>query len=583
MMKSGLHKTLALVTLSAVITACDSPTAPPSAADNNTTPAADIVLTNGKFYTVNASQPWAEAVAINNGKYSYIGDMQSADGYIGPNTRVMDLAGKMAMPGINDAHVHPMQGAMKDLYDCNFPFTATPGDIAAAISKCVAQQPDAIWIRGGQWGSDFFIDYPIENPREWLDQVSGDKAVYLSDDALHNGWFNTKALDLLGVDRDIPNPPGVEILKDPGTGEPTGVLLEVFGFIGDALPERSAEEYLAAARYVVGVANGFGITGMKGASATDQQIGGFIALDNAGGMTAHYAGSLQTPYGHREEPLDVAKLEARRDAQGSPHVDTRYVKLFMDGVPTASRTAAMLAPYLPETPDTPATSGTLHISQDVLSTDLIALDKAGFTVKIHTAGDRSVQVALNAIAAARTANGDSGLRHELSHAGYIGPSDVQRFSELNAVVGLTPYIWNPSPIIQSVINAVGPRGEQYWPIKSLLESGAPLLAGSDWPAAAMNMSPWAAIEALVTRADPIGDYPGQLWSEEAITLAQALDIFTLQSARALRLGERSGSIELGKSADLIVLNQHLFEVPIKAVSDTLVEQVLFEGQLVVGQ
>jgi len=582
-MKLELHKILALITLSAAVTACDSSSNPGSATGTKAVPAADIVLTNGNIYTVNPSQPWAQAVAINNGKYSYIGDVQSAQRYIGSNTQVIDLAGKMAMPGINDAHVHPMEGAMKDLYNCNFPFTATPDDIAAAVSKCVAEQPEALWIRGGQWGSDFFVDYPMESPRDWLDQISGDKAVYLSDDALHNGWFNSKALELMGIARDTPNPPGVEILTDPKTGEPNGVMLEVFGFMGETLPERSAQEYLAAAQYVVGVANRFGITGMKGASATDQQIGGFIALDNAGGMTAYYAGSLQTPYGHRQQPLDVSELESRRDAQASPHVDTRYIKLFMDGVPTASRTAAMLAPYLPETPDTATTSGTLHISEDVLTADVIAMDKAGFTVKIHTAGDRSVQVALNAIEAARAANGNNELRHELSHAGYIGPDDIQRFAQLNAVVGLTPYIWSPSPIIQSVVNAVGPRGEQYWPIKSLIESGAPLLAGSDWPAAAVNMSPWAAIESMVTRADPIGDYPGQLWPEQAITLAQALEIFTLHSAHALRLGERSGSIELGKSADMIVLSQHLFEVPIKAVSDTLVETVLFEGQLIIGQ
>lgn len=583
MMKVTFNKTLTLITLSAAVTACNSSSFSSSTAEVKALPAADIVVTNGNFYTVNKSQPWAEAVAISNGKYSFIGDTQGANRYIGSNTQVIDLAGKMAMPGINDAHVHPMEGAMKDLYDCNFPFTATPKDIATTISQCVSDQPEATWIRGGQWGSDFFVDYPIENPRDWLDGVSGDKAVYLSDDALHNGWFNSKALELLGITRDTPNPPGVEIIRDPVTGEPTGVMLEVFGFMSDALPERSAEKYLAAAKYVVAVANRYGITGMKGASATDQQIGGFIALDNTGGMTAYYAGSLQTPYGHREEPLNISELEARRDTQASSHVDTRYVKLFMDGVPTASRTAAMLAPYLPEMAETPVTSGTLHISEDVLTTDIIALDKAGFTVKIHTAGDRSVQVALNAIEAARKANGSNTLRHELSHAGYIGPDDIQRFAGLNVVVGLTPYLWSPSPIIQSVISAVGPRGEHYWPVKSLIESGAPLLAGSDWPAAAVNMSPWAAIESLVTRADPIGDYPGQLWPEEAITLAQALEIFTLHSARALRLGELSGSIEVGKSADMIVLNQHLFEVPIKLVSDTLVETVLFEGQIVIGQ
>ncbi len=583
MLKSAVTTSLALAALGALITACESSNTPPPAAEAPGIATADTVITGGKIYTVSDQQPWADAVAITDGMYTYVGNAEGVSAYIGDGTKVIDLEGKMAMPGINDAHVHPMEGAMKDLYDCNFPFTATPDVIAAAISSCVEEQPDAVWIRGGQWGSDFFVNFPIKNPREWLDEVSGDKAVYLADDALHNGWFNSKALELLGIDKDTPNPPGVEILKDEETGEPTGLLLEVFGFIGNALPDRSPEEYLEAARYVVGVANGFGITGMKGASATDNQIGGFIALDNTGDMSAYYAGCLQTPYGHREEPLDISELEARRDAQSSPHVDTRYIKLFTDGVPTASRTAAMLAPYVPEAENAPPNSGMLHINEEVLTTDVVAMDKAGFTIKIHTAGDRSVHVALNAVEAARNANGDSGLRHELSHAGYISNEDLPRFAELNAVAGLTPYIWNPSPIIQSVINAVGPRGEQYWPVKSLLASGAPVLAGSDWPAAAINMSPWAAIEALVTRADPIGDYPGELWPEEAVTLEQALQIFTLHGARALRLEEKTGSVEVGKSAELIVLNQNLFEVPIKAVSDTQVETVFFEGRVVLGE
>ena len=542
-----------------------------------------MVLTNGKIYTVDPALPWAQAVAIDDGKYRYIGDASGIDAFVGEGTRVIDLAGKMAMPGINDAHVHPMQGSMKDLFECNFPFTATPDDIAAAISQCVAERPDALWIRGGQWGSDFFVDNDIPNPREWLDAVSGDKAVYLADDALHNGWFNSKALALLSVDADTPNPPGVDILKDPETGEPNGIILETFGWLQNNLEDWPRADYLKGAKHAVSVANGYGITGMKGASASDSQLGGFIDLDNEGGMTVHYAGSLQTPYGHREEPLDVEELKVRRERLKSTNVDTRFVKLFMDGVPTASRTAAMIEPYTPATAGGETTTGTLHIEQDVLAQDLIALDKAGFTVKIHTAGDRSVRVALNAIEAARKANGNSDLRHELAHAGYISDEDLPRFAELNVVADLSPYIWNPSPIIDSVVTAVGsPRGEHYWPVKSLIESGAPLLAGSDWPAAAANMSPWAAIEALVTRTDPVGDYPGKLWPEEAITLEQALDIFTLQSARALRLGDSTGSVEIGKSADLIVLNQNLFEVPVTAVSDTQVERVLFEGRVVVG-
>lgn len=584
MLKTNSTKVVALALLATGLAGCqkapETATAPAATA---TVQAADLVLTNGKIYTVNPEQPWAQAVAISDGKYRYIGDASGVGDLVGDDTRVIDLAGKMAMPGINDAHVHPMQGSMKDLFECNFPFTATPDDIAAAISACVADRPDAVWIRGGQWGSDFFVDNDIPNPREWLDAVSGDKAIYLADDALHNAWFNSKALEILGVTADTPNPPGVEILHDPQSGEPNGVVLEVFGWLLTNLEDWPRADYLKGAAHAVSVANSFGITGMKGASASNSQITGFIDLDKEGGMTVHYAGSLQTPYGHREEPLDVAELEARRDQLKSTNVDTRFVKLFMDGVPTASRTAAMLAPYTAAEPGAELTDGALHISETVLTQDLIALDKAGFTVKIHTAGDRSVRVALNAIEAARKANGNKELRHELAHAGYISDQDLPRFAELNAVADLSPYIWSPSPIIQSVVNAVGsPRGEQYWPVKSLIESGAPLLAGSDWPAAAANMSPWAAIEALVTRTDPVSDYPGSLWPEEAISLEQALEIFTRQSAMALRLGEQTGSIEIGKSADLIVLNQNLFDVPVTAVSDTQVERVLFEGQVVLG-
>ena len=576
-------KIIAAALLAAGLAACQkSPEPQPTPPAPAPITAADLVLTNGKIYTVNPEQPWAQAVAISAGKYRYIGDADGVDALIGENTRVIDLAGNMAMPGINDGHSHPMQGAMKDLFECNFPFTATPEDIATAISACVAGQTDDTWIRGGQWGSDFFIDNDIPNPKEWLDAVSGDKAVYLADDALHNAWFNSKALEILGVTADTPNPPGVEILHDE-SGEPTGVVLEVFGWLQSSLEDWPRADYLQGAKHVVSAANGFGITGMKGASASNSHITGFIDLDKQGDMTVHYAGSLQTPYGHREEALDVAELETRRDNLKSANVDTRFVKLFMDGVPTASRTAAMLAPYTAAEPGGELTDGALHISETVLTQDMIALDKAGFTVKIHTAGDRSVRVALNAIEAARNANGNSELRHELAHAGYISNEDLPRFAELNAVADLSPYIWNPSPIIQSVIGAVGsPRGEQYWPVKSLIESGAPLLAGSDWPAAAANMSPWAPMEALVTRADPIGDYPGVLWTEQAISLEQAVDIFTRQGARALRLGDQTGSVEIGKLADLIVLNQNLFEVPITAVSDTQVERVIFKGEVVLG-
>jgi predicted amidohydrolase YtcJ len=223
----------------------------------------------------------------------------------------------------------------------------------------------------------------------------------------------------------------------------------------------------------------------------------------------------------------------------------------------------------------------MHRNTEVLTADLIELDKRGYTVKIHTAGDRSVRIALDAIEATREAIGNKDKRHELAHAGYIDAIDLPRFAELNAVADLCPVIWHPSPIIDAVISAVGrERGERYWPVRDLVDSGAPLLAGSDWPSAVPDANPWSGIEAFVTRRDPRGDAEGALWPEQAITLEEAIEIYTMHGARAMRMEDRIGSIEVGKLADIIVLERNIFEIPIDEVADTQIMQTYFEGRLV---
>jgi hypothetical protein len=199
---------------------------------------------------------------------------------------------------------------------------------------------------------------------------------------------------------------------------------------------------------------------------------------------------------------------------------------------------------------------------------------------MHAAGDGSVRVALDAIEQVRATNGASGLRHEIAHAGFIHPEDVSRFAELNVTVDLSPYMWFPRPINDAILGAVGERALRYWPIKDLLESGANVAIGSDWPSVAESMNPWPAIEAMVTRRNPYTDAAEALWPEQAITLDQALEVFTLNGAKAYRLEQLTGSIEVGKSADLIVLNQNLFDVDITAISETQVETTFFEGRVV---
>jgi len=541
---------------------------------------ADTVLLNGAVYTVDQTHPWAEAVAIKDGRYVFVGSSEGARHYIGPQTRVSDLAGKMAMPGINDAHIHPVMGATQYLYECQFPIQSNPDEIAKAVRACVAKNPANGWVIGGQWGSGFFQLYDIGSPRAWLDAVSGDFAVSLNDDSHHNAWFNSKALKLAGISRSTPDPEGGSIGRD-ANGEPNGLLYETAARIGQkAMPDWSPEQYIAAVREVMKIARGFGITGMKDAGAYESgAMKAYHEVDTKlGGLTLHMAADIRTPYGPRKKPLDIGEIERIRDAYASTHVHTEFVKIFLDGVPTPARTAAMLEPYLPDKVHGDHFTGNLHVGPETLDKDLIALDAAGFTVKMHAAGDRSVRVGLDAIEAARKANGTSGLRHELAHAGFISPEDLPRFAALDAVADISPVLWYPSPIIDAIVSAIGPRGEHYFPVRDLLDSGALVVAGTDWPAVAPSANPWVGIEALVSRRDPYGKRKGQLWPEQAVTLKEAIRIYTLNGARSLRLDKLTGSIEVGKSADLIVLDRNLFKVPIDDVSETQVMMTFFEGR-----
>lgn len=543
---------------------------------------ADLVLRGGVIHTVDAGQPRAQAMAVSGNEIKFVGTDEAVTGYIGPQTEVVDLDGRLVLPGIIDAHLHPLGGAVKELYQCNFPFSADPAQVQETVAQCLADRPDAEWITGGQWDSAFFDNFDLESPRAFLDEVSGDAAVFLSDDSGHNGWANSKALQLAGVTAETPDPTGGTITR-AADGTPNGVLLETAqGLAYAVIPKPSDEQFVAAAKWFSDYANAFGITAAKAAAIEEGEIAGFVAADKMGELNVHMATSIRTPYGHRVDALDYDEIDRIRDTYASEHVHTEFVKIFLDGVPTPARTAAMLDPYLPdEVHGDDFTGGDLHVGLETLAADLVELDKRGYTVKMHTAGDRSVQVALNAIEVARKSLGNAEKRHELAHAGYIHPDDIPRFAELNAVADLCPILWHPSPIINAVISAVGDeRGRQYWPTRDLLDANAPILAGSDWPSAVPDANPWPGVEAFVTRRDPRGDAEGVLWPEQAITLEEAIEIYTIHGARAMKMESRTGSIEVGKLADFIVLERNIFAIPIDEVADTKIQRTYFEGRLV---
>ena len=542
---------------------------------------ADTVVHSGKIYTGVDKEPWVEAVAIRDGVVVAAGKSGKMLKRAATDATLIDLGGRMAMAGIIDAHSHPVDGAVMKLFECTFPFSATPDEIAAAVTACVAGAGDEPWIAGGQWDSNFFVNNKIASPRKFLDKVSGGKAVGLVDDSGHNAWLNTKALKLVGITAQTPDPAGGRIGREADGKTPNGVLEETAATIASPfLTAHTPEQFAAAVEEMQVMLNGLGITAVKIANMPDEHLEAVALADADGDLRLHVTTSLATHYGARSEKLDVAGLISKRDQYKTANVNTNAVKIFLDGVPTAARTAGMLAPYAPDSHFPDGYLGEMHLTEELLAADMTALDAAGFAVKIHTAGDGSVRRALNAIEVARKANGMGGKQHELAHAGYVDPADIARFKALNVAPDFSPFIWSPSPIIDSVVQAVGPRGEHYWPTKDLIESGAVIVAGSDWPSAVSSPSPWPGIETLVTRRAADGDYDGALWPEEAVSLEDAIEIYTENSATALDVENVTGRIEKGAIADIIVLSQNIFDVDPAKISDTEVVLTLFKGKVV---
>jgi hypothetical protein len=241
----------------------------------------------------------------------------------------------------------------------------------------------------------------------------------------------------------------------------------------------------------------------------------------------------------------------------------------------------MLEPYLPDPKHGADFKGVLQHSPADLDAAVTKLDKLGLTVKMHATGDGSLRAGLDAIAAARKANGDSGLRHEIAHGELAHPDDIARFKPLGAVAELSPILWYPTPLVAVMAEVIGrERANRFWPIKTMRDAGVVMVYGSDWPSVVPSPSPWPGIEAMVTRRDPYGQLPGALAPEQAIPLADTLEIFTRNGALAMRLEAQTGSIEPGKSADLIVLDRNLFDIPPEQISDTVVLETVFEGRVV---
>lgn len=539
---------------------------------------ADSVYLNGRIYTVDDQRSWIEAAAVKDGRFTTLGVNADIAPLIGPETKVVDLEGNMAMPSLYDLHIHPLEAGTKALFECGFSATLTIDAILDRVKSCAEAKTDNGWIRGGSWGTEL-LEATHAPDKTMLDAVAPDNPVFLIDSAHHNAWVNSKALEVLQINDKTTDPEGGIIVRDAASGEPTGLLMENAAYqVMNGLPPLTPAQYEEAMAFIIADLNRFGITGIKDALASDHAMQAYRALAARNELNANVATSLPWRFAWLPAEQMTAGITGRGQYKSNRvHVD--FIKIMLDGIPP-SRTAVFVKPYTPDETHGDDFHGELHVPADELAQDLIAFDREGLTVKIHATGDGSVRVALDAIAAARKANGNSGLRHEISHAGYIQVDDYPRFKHLNAVAELSPAFWYPHPMVIAMGEVLGnARARRMFPIRSLKEAEATLIYGSDYPVV-YSANPWLGIEAMVTRRAPGGGSDDALWPEEAIDVKTAVDILTRNGAQGLRLAKDTGSIEVGKSADLIVLDRNIFTVPSEQIGETKVLMTILAGELI---
>jgi predicted amidohydrolase YtcJ len=342
----------------------------------------------------------------------------------------------------------------------------------------------------------------------------------------------------------------------------------------------SEEMDRAAMAHSIATLNKHGVTAFLDAAAMQPVMAALKGLDERGELTAWASAAMPVTEPSFMFGIAGEELFALRETFRGAHVRPDFTKVFLDGVPGA-RTAAFHEPYTPDPVFGCCFRGTTLASVPELVRWVGRCEKLGLSVKIHCAGDAAVTQALDAIDVVRSFNGPTKLTHHIAHASYIAPEDIKRFAELGVAADLSPFIWYPTSFLEGHKQTMGvERATRFWPNRELLAAGTLMAGGSDWPVIP-NPDPWNGMEGLVTRENPSGDFAGEaLWPEQALDVATVLEIFTINSARVMGLDGTIGSLEIGKSADFIVLDRNVLEIPSHDIADTKVLQTWFEGRLV---
>jgi predicted amidohydrolase YtcJ len=540
---------------------------------------ADSVYTNGKIYTVNKAQPWAEAVAIKDGKFLVVGSRAEVKAVTGEGTKVVDLGGRMAMPGMFDVHAHPL-GAAEGWANLRISNPTDQDAMLAQIKEYAVGHPELTAIRGESWGLDVF---PGDSPRkEPLDAIVSDRPVYLLSQTGHSAWVNSKALEMAGITRDTPITESFIYDTDPETGEPSGTVREfAMGAVEQVLPRTTREVYAPALREVLSEFNAFGFTSLKPAEGERNWLEGATHLESQGGLTMRLfpAWHWRTHYSAAKPEQEDRLIAGWKDFQ-TDLISPRYVKIFYDGGPD-SYTALLLEDYVGR----PDFKGQSTRPREELQQTIRQFNADGLGVLVHVLGDGGGRELVDIFTEVRKANGDNGVPLHFSHAWMTRPEDIDRLSRIkDACIDFSPVLAYPAPEIEgSMAPPIGDeRYQKFFNVRSAFESGMSVGFGSDWPSALIpDPNGFHQMQSWITRQNP-EDPSGTLNADQAITLEQAIRGYTLGGAECLGFGwdEKLGSIKVGKLADFIVLDRNLFETPIAELYKTQVNLTLLGGQVV---
>jgi predicted amidohydrolase YtcJ len=550
---------------------------------------ADVIFTGGPVYTSDPSGrrlvpagPPPQAVAVRGDRIIAVGDLAGRDlaDLTGPRTELVDLRGRVLLPGFQDAHVHPAWAGVT-MNGCNLIGTATLDEALTRIRAYVASHADREWIAGSGWRMDWF-DHGTPS-RELLDQITGGRPAYLTNRDGHGAWVSSRALELVGIDARTPDPPDGRIERN-ADGSPQGTLHEgAATLVGRCVPPITPEERLSGLLRAQEHLHARGITAWQDAIVGDYLGSGdplpvYLAAASAGKLTARVQGALWWDRGRGAEQLP--EILGRREQGQAGRFRANTVKIMQDGV-AESFTAGMIEPYLDSCGCQSANRGLSHVDPAELREYVTVLDDQGFQVHLHAIGDRAVRESLDALEAARRANGANDHRHHIAHLQVMHPDDIPRFAALGVTANMQA-LWaaHERQMDELTIPFIGPqRAARQYLFGDLLRSGARLAAGSDWAVSSAN--PLRAVHVAVNRTLPgeAGAGVEPLLPEQRLSLGEALAAYTSGSAYVNHLDE-TGAIAVGQLADLVVLDRDPFDGPPDEIASTSVALTYVAGERV---